>query len=956
MYDNNGNELNQEEIQRMEQERRRAGLRKMAGDFSNGFKNGFGWDKNDVDAIKNRKGKNEGHGRPKDEDEEDGKKKKKSSLEEKDGLEKKDKSDKNDDKKEKKDKDDKKDKKTGLLGDKKKGEGFLKSKWSKLLLKIKILLIAAGVFLAVAIVVIISSALTMAIDAFKNAITNFFGISDKATKVDGEEVEGLYSEAYLYDDDGNELNAEDLVLNLKQSNKCGGTNGFMRFWNGAYDRVTNFFGIEGMSVCKFMREIQRRTEGTDLDRSLIISTVFYGYATQPGNLQYESNTDVPDDAIDATNHYDILKEVLSKDFKRSDFDKIIKYMQIDSKFERHYYEWKIDDSDPDKRIGKCERKSVTPDKVYNLDKWKIFMRFGEAAADKFDEINMITYGYNSSDEECIGEFTEEELIERIEKSIENDPNKDNIDVSLDSSVTDAIDELKDAESSSLSAFYQSADINSKTMDNFTSYGGITFDYKNGFAFNNFPGYKDAYNNPKINESYDSIFTPKYVETTIQEIISKKKDLNSVLLFDDPDEPDDFGNGGGRIKTGRCGDYLQAGYDEIDVKLTDCYGKELRTVSFEEYIIGVANGEVSDRSEDYVLSEMLAAMSYALKRHNNYTKGKLITMRSGTCDQVYCPLKEGCYSVPNPDICTHCSSYYPGGGKKYPQLYSKYQAYFAKAAQYLVVSNGMPHNCHYVSSIQNEWARKASQGMVFTQIIQETYKDEGAEVVKCSDLNLPVTTPVTNDGGEKIGNTASDEYPNVSPDLGSYYGFAYKEITGEKTIEINPDWEKENITTISPKCSNSEFASMKFRVNTKAVNAYEKAFEGVCKLLTEGIRIKDGSTCQYTMDDLKDGSTYVPRKTTNGAIDIHSYGIAQDWNYSQKYIINGKEYSPYNTRDLSEYLDFVNAIGGEEENCKNVNYILWLKAYKDAGFEWGGNFGRNGNAGEYDGKLFQIKYK
>ena len=53
-------------------------------------------------------------------------------------------------------------------------------------------------------------------------------------------------------------------------------------------------------------------------------------------------------------------------------------------------------------------------------------------------------------------------------------------------------------------------------------------------------------------------------------------------------------------------------------------------------------------------------------------------------------------------------------------------------------------------------------------------------------------------------------------------------------------------------------------------------------------------------------------------------------------VNGKDYRPYNTRDLSEYLEFVDAIGGKEENCKNVNYILWAYAYKDAGFVWGGS--------------------
>lgn len=955
MYDNNGNELSQEEINRMQNEARlKSGLRKMAGDFSRGFRDGAGLNKKDVDNIKDRKGKNEGLGRPKDEDEDskNEKTKDKSSLEEKEGLEKKDKKDKKDSKDSKGDnKKDKKDKKS--LTDKK--EGFLKSKWSKLLLKVKIALIAAGAFFVVAIIVIISSAIMIAIDAFKNAITNFFGISDKSTEVDGKEIDGLYSDKYLYDDQGNPLNAEDLVINLKSTDKCGGTNIISRVWNNAGDAITNFLGIEGMSVCKFMREIKRQTDGTDLDRSLIISTIFYGYATQASNSQYNNASDVPDDKIDATNQYEILEAVL-KDTKngltKSDFDDIIKYMKAGSSYSRYYYTWEIDDSEDGKLVGKCEKHDVESGQ-YSLDKWKVFMRFGSHAADKFDEANMLSYAYNSSDEECVGQFTEDELKERIENSLSEG---ETADISLDSSVTNAINELKDTDGGLMSAFYQHAEINTKTKDVFTSYEDVTFDYKNGFAYTHFPGYQKADNDPKINQSYDDIFTPKYVETTIQEIISKKKDLNSVLLFEDPDSPDDFiTNRGSSVNGGRCGDYISSSYDEMQVRLTDCHGKEMKTVSFEDYIIGVANGEVSNTGDNYVLSQMLAAISYALKRHNNYTKGSLITMRSGTCDQVYCSMMEGCYPVANPDVCEHCSSYYIGGSKKYPQLYSKYQAYYEQAIAYLVVSNGMPHNAHYTSTNQNRWKEKSNQGMVFTQIIQEEYQDEGAEVIKCSDLNSSVETPEVAGEEEKVGNVKTDEYPNVSGDLGNFYGFAYKEIGNDNRIEINPDWVNANLTTIKPTCSDTTFANMEFTVHKKAVDAYQKAFDGVCKLITEGVTISNGDTCKYTVNDLKDGGTFIARKTTSEVIDIHSYGIAQDWNYSQKYTINGKEFSPYNTRELSDYLDFVNEIGGEE-NCQNINYILWLKAYKDAGFEWGGNFGRNGNSGEYDGKLFYIKYE
>lgn len=956
MYDNNGEELSQEEIKKIQNETRlKSGLKKMASDFSNGFREGAGWNKEDVDNIKNRKGKNEGHRRPKDEDDEDNASAKdKSSLEEKEGLEKKEEKNSKDSKDNKDNKDDKKgsDKKTDLKSKEKK-EGFLKGKWSKLVLKVKIALIALGVFLAVAIIVVISSALTIAIDAFKNAITNFFGISDKTTIVNGKEVEGLYSDKYLYDEDGNVLNAEDLVNNLKASNQCGGTNGAARAWNNTIDAITNFLGIEGMSVCKFMREIKRQTDGTDLDRSLIISTVFYGYATQASNSQYNNASDVPDDKLDATNQYEILEAVL-KDTKngltKSDFDDIVENMQIDPSYKRYYYTWEVDDSEEGKIVGKCE-KSYANNGQYSLDKWKVFMRYGENEARRFDELGMLIYAYNSSDEECIGKKTEEELMEVLNNAASNSNGQ--VDVVLDGSVTKAISELKDTNTGALTPYYKYADIESKQMDDVSP-----FDYRNGFAYTHFPGYQKSDNDSKISQTYDNVFTPKYVETTIQEIISKKADLNSVLLFEDPDNPNSSitRRRGSKVGSGKCGDYVSASYDEMQVKLTDCHGKYITTVSFEDYIIGVANGEVSNSGDNYVLSQMLAAISYSLKRHNNYTKGSTITMRSGTCDQVYCSMMEGCHSIANPDVCRGCASFYIGGSKKYPNLYPKYQAYYEKAIAYLVVSNGTPHNAHYVSDIQNGWKKKADQGMFFTQIIQEEYEDEGAEVIKCSDLNSPVETPKTEDTETKVGNKKTDKYPNVSADLGNYYGFAYKDLGENKRIEINPDWIEANLTKIKPKCSDTTFANMEFTVHTKAVGAYQKAFDGVCKLLTEGVKISNGDTCKYTMSDLKDGTAFIARKTTNGAIDIHSYGIAQDWNYSQKYTINGKTYTPYNTRELSEYLDFVNAIGGNEENCQNVNYILWLKAYKDAGFEWGGNFGRNGNSGQYDGKLFQIKYE
>ena len=590
------------------------------------------------------------------------------------------------------------------------------------------------------------------------------------------------------------------------------------------------------------------------------------------------------------------------------------------------------------------------------------MRFGETAANKFDEATLKVKSFTSSSEECRSNVTDAELLEKVNAALTDENKANGVTAELDStSIEAARKDLDVVDETYSSPFYQFADIETKTLDVFNNFGSITFDYANGFAYRHFPAFEKAINNPSINISYDSIFTPKEVERAIQEIENRKSDLNDVLFLEDkgvpevytPTDPGEVG-----IITGaHCGNYLTAKLSEIKVRLTDCNGRYLDTVPFDDYIIGVANGEVSHRSDDYVLSEMLAALSYALKRHNNYTKGDIITMRSGTCDQVYCNPKKGCTNI-NDVVpgCSACHSYTIGGSRGYyPSIYPIYQALYEKASQYLVVSNGTPHNCHYVSTVQNRWNEKANRGMPFTQIIAEEYASEGAQVVKCSDLEGPENEELPEEPETKIGHEATADYPEVSPDKGPFYGFAYKNESNGVNITIIPEWKTANLTTIKPKCSVSEFANMSFTVHAKAVKNYEKAFEGICTLLTTGVTLSDGSTCKFTMDDLKDGTAFIERKNAGGSFDLHPYGLSQDWNYSKTYTISGKTYKPYNTRELSDYLDFVNAIGGKEENCQNVNYILYLKAYKDAGFKWGGNYGRNGNSGSFDGKLFELVY-
>ena len=907
-----------------------------------------------IDSIKNRKGKNEAINPSLGDDESSNANSKPSSLEEKEELNKKEKIDnvKN-----------KIDDNNGTFDVRNTinnitGINDLKKKWIKAKIEIKIALSAVLVLAAMVVVLFIFTSISTLLETFTNAITNFFVIREEDTSKGADD--GLYtSDKYLVDKDGNELTHEELVEKLKEENSCSNTG-----WDSVVDWLTGS-GFNG-DQCKFLRYVKNRsgqTNGADVDPSLIISTIFYGYDTQPNNVQYNNPNNIPADKIESTNHYDVLKQVLTdnKTINKAKVDEIIDNSVVT--VTQTYYQWVVtEDEETGEKTGRCEARQRS-EKYYSLDKWKIFMRYGAQRAKEYDDYLDSSYLRESSSEECNGSISDADLTARLQSASQDDSGKTNTSVSVDTSAARNAIGTTNTLSSGINCY---ADVNSKTIDD------CPYSYKDGFAYNNFLGYAPAINDPTNNVEYDEIFTPKYIETTIQDIIEKKKYINEFLLFDDPDSNDTMGSVIGPVTVGAyCKDYIKTPLSNIRVQLTDCHGVKLDTVSFEDYIIGVANAEVSNKNDNYVLSEMLAAISYALKRRNNYTKGDTIVMKSGTCDQAYCSPRQGCTVKKNPEICSGCMSFYIGGSRgKSEKIYNKYKQLYSIASQFLVVSNGKVHNAHYVSTIQNEWYKKASEGMSFTQIISETYKNEGAQVVKCSTGDVAQNTPVVHAVTTgRVGDKATSEYPKVSNDKGIFYGYSYVN-KGNNNISINPLWIKENIVTISPTCSNNEFANMDFRVHKDALNNFNRAFRNICTLLTEGVRLSNGSVCKFTMSNLKGGTVFTEKQSANGFDDLHSYGIAQDWNYSSVYNINGVNYKPYSSSaTLEDYWNFVEAINKksgnkdiyDEENCSNINYILYKYAYEPAGFSWGyGHLGRLNDSGSYvtgsfNGKTFIIDY-
>lgn len=900
---------------------------------------------------------------------------------------------------------------------------------SLLVLKVKIIFWVAVVCLGLILVIAIVFTLVSAIDNFTSSITSWFGVSEGTTSTEcgvGEEgcdadayngeKDGLYTDdKYLYNEDGSGKSWEELVDGLNSDDKCKVNSGWLKFWDNI---GAAFNGGKFTDECQLLRYIRGNVNDYEtrfnvkLDKGLIIATIFYGYDQQASYLTYDEPSET-DEIVYSSNHYEVLKNIIKNgNLKRTDVDRIIQSTIYEEAYPQ--FIWELEKQDDGTYIGYCKMSSQISYK-FSLNKWKLFMRWNDEkdesrngfsvagyvsvpralASDKLldrsDEVAetdlLQMYGsgwvfdtnmnnaWNSTDEECNGTISTDQIA----------ANYSDLSITFDSSVDTAQTFFKEKGMSApidVSKYAQKVeDIHSVTKDVFqsgdmwyctsassckTQY--IEFEYKHGFAYINFPGFKKADEDPTTSMEYDDALTPKQIETIIEESVDRKGQLNEVLFSENLDEEDSYNGGIDNLGTGvigtYCGDYLTAALSDIQVRLTDCYGEFVANTNFKDYIIGVTRGEIGYASnDDYVLTQMVAAISYSLNRRNNYTEGTVINMKSGTCDQVWCNPATSCYGKATGSTSggTTLHSYYPtqvSGSWLYKNAltdeeYARYSSLYDTASDYLVIDNSTEKvmATGYVSTVQNKWSAAANIGKPFTQILQEYYT--GSTLVQCSNqgdgdvYGGVVDNDYDTDSQTKV--SSSSAYPKTTPNKGKFYGFPYNDGPEGRNINIDPAWKKANLVSVSSNCASGGW-SKTYTVNIAAKGNFEKAFASICKLLTTGI---DGY--KINVSDLKNGGTFVERLTSQGSPSLHGYGLAQDWNYSAEYVIDGVKYSPYN-RDIGVYNKFVEALGGDEDDPRNINYILWKYAYQPAGFKWGGNWGRNGSSATYDGMHFEIDWR
>lgn len=350
----------------------------------------------------------------------------------------------------------------------------------------------------------------------------------------------------------------------------------------------------------------------------------------------------------------------------------------------------------------------------------------------------------------------------------------------------------------------------------------TFDYKYGYAYIEFPGFKKANDQKLEGFIYDEVTTPKKIEVILQSIENRKEEFNEVLGADTKLKEYDAGV---PLNVGSyCNQTQREGVGKFEVVVNDCQGNYMATRSFKEYILGVAYAEIGFPSAtnhyEYAKTQLVAAISYTLGRASNYQHNKVFTMRSGSCDQNWCDIYLGCSRSETGGFLRADGSIllatYPGSfkeanttktcfgtgstGKNYwrcpltSEQVAKYSELFDEAYRYVVAKNttdgfyseGMPtdadlqsagFNGPYVSSTQNRWAKLSEEGKTVDEILAETYPN--SKVYDCVEIagteeRSSYDWPAVNDSGNAA---------NPNDKLCVSYNTKYDDKWNKKVIEV-----------------------------------------------------------------------------------------------------------------------------------------------------------------------------
>ena len=186
-------------------------------------------------------------------------------------------------------------------------------------------------------------------------------------------------------------------------------------------------------------------------------------------------------------------------------------------------------------------------------------------------------------------------------------------------------------------------------------------------------------------------------------------------------------------------------------------------------------------------------------------------------------------------------------------------------------------------------------------------NQGAVNTSATNKIAAAPTKTVSTPSRGVNHINKNEYPMASKINGSFGQFYYRD-TGGGRIEIDPRWIAENIVTIKLPGIN-RYVQVHKEAKDNFIQAFTYIQNGTATI--NGKRVPLLSLVK-TMD-----GTFVPRHVNWNAtkgLSNHSWGTAIDIN-------------------AANHFRYVNP--ASEPN--DPNYILWLKAFKPAGFSWGNSY-------------------
>lgn len=848
------------------------------------------------------------------------------------------------------------------------------------------LIIGGSLFLV--FIFLVSILYTVIITPIFEGYTIFFGISK----------EDLTTEKYA-DKDLQELNSKLFDTSCYSLSE----NWFTAHWSELKDKLTpginsNCELIELVKLKVIQSQKKYSNYGLKLSPGLVVSTIVNTFGSQF----------IGEDTVDASEPINMLTAIVESNIlTEEDIDDIIDGMIFRSKFWYYICDSTTctvyDDSGEETQgTGKQCKKKLYYDAYFSQEKFEIFLRYGKEVADSYQAAynhnEAIKYTCDGCYEEFGGDTSDLvtfDLNKYLVKANPKTSTNDNISIKISQNEYDVFSE----ETNSINDY-----LTSNLKEEYNIDTGKSYNYKDGFIYNKFPGFKAT------GYVQSEIYTPKDIEIDVELIIDYADTINTLFALDNikfgsqnhqninlkvipginecpASESCNCSNGnlsptpGIPIMTGEYANSAVCSYlpinSETMIRLRSVIGSPYdynRTfpggatldeetglyyannpITLKRYIIGVAIAENGSAPIEALKIQMLAAQTYlfnALERGGIQTNsnGELVVKDWSEQFQVYHEYKT--------------IKYYDNNSGDRRQDYE--EAYEAIKNQLVINSQtGKTIFAEFGKEWQKARNAQANSGMLYTDMLTSSevlnyYKENPNKknwlygVLKTCDpiSGTQAGTFVPDEGTTTIYSTNAT-YKNKSQTLGIFgYITYYQPDPNKREVKADPRWEMSNIVKVKKDCGNG--LNIYWRVHKLAKTAFEKAAEGICQITTTGI---DGIT--ISPSDISFDGAFYPRKVTKNLdstnLSTHSLGIAIDLNSEYNAVVDGKSYGYVYSREISNYEAFVAAIGTESDP-RNINYILWTKVFRELGFKWGGNYGRFGNDGVYDGMHFEIDWR